>query len=106
MPLVSNPIIPGNIMWECAHCGKAFLMCDEGEKHEAKCGRWAREGAMILKKIDLFIGRHMSAKRWIAIWLLAFAGSLALISCGMWVILGIPLMLVSIVGVIGNVRRL
>jgi hypothetical protein len=38
MPLVGNDMFfSGNVVWECAKCGRVFVFVDEGEKHEKKC---------------------------------------------------------------------
>ena len=37
MPLVRNPFMAGNWVWECRHCGKVFAMVDDGKIHEVMC---------------------------------------------------------------------
>ena len=37
MPLIRNPIMPGNWVWECIHCEEVFLFVDEGKQHEIGC---------------------------------------------------------------------
>lgn len=61
---------------------------------------------MSFRKIDLWIGRHMSAKRWIVIYSAITLGGGVLAWRGWWAFLGIPMLIVGALGIIGHVRRL
>ena len=62
----------------------------------------------MLKKIDWWIGEHMSAERWILVWLVVFGIGISMI-VGLtlpWQIVGGFVVLFGGVGVYGNTRRL
>lgn len=62
---------------------------------------------MIVRKIDLWIGRQcMSAKRWIVVYSAIALGGGVLAWCGWWAFLGIPMLIIGVLGIVGHVRRL
>lgn len=61
---------------------------------------------MSFRKIDLWIGRHMSAKRWIVVYSGVLFGGGVLAWRGWWAFLGVPMAIVGALGIIGHVRRL
>lgn len=61
---------------------------------------------MFLRKMNLWVGRHMSAKRWIVIYVIIFSGGFLLSWPGWQVFLGILGMIIGALGVIGHSRRL
>ena len=61
----------------------------------------------MLRKIDRWVGRHMSKGRWIGAWAVTFGASLVVaIKGGMWgVVIGSCTAAVSLLGLWGNARR-
>lgn len=59
---------------------------------------------MSFRKIDQFVGRHMTAKRWISIWLGVACGGSAVTATGRW--WGIALWVLGVFMVVGNLRKL
>ena len=62
----------------------------------------------MFRAIDLWIGRHMGAKRWIVAWALLFTLEIMLmVKYGGWVIaIGTPVACVALLGAFGNAKRL
>ena len=61
----------------------------------------------MLKKIDWWIGDHMSAERWIIVWLVVFGLGISM-AVGLsvaWKIVGGVLASLGAIGVYGNTRR-
>lgn len=63
---------------------------------------------MSFRKIDLFIGRHMSAKRWIVVYsAIALGGYVLVFACrGWWGFLALPIVALGTFGIVGHARRL
>ena len=61
----------------------------------------------MLKRIDKFVGRHMSAKRWIVAWALLLTASIMLMvkHGGIAIAFGVPIAALSLFMVAGNVAR-
>jgi len=61
----------------------------------------------MLKRIDLWVGRHMSWLKWAVVWSAVHSiGWMLVITQGLWgAVFGMPLILVSLLGVCGNMRR-
>lgn len=61
----------------------------------------------LLKRIDRWIGRHMSAKRWIVVYSgILIGGGVPAWRGGWWVFLGAPMVIVGVLGIVGHARRL
>ena len=58
----------------------------------------------MFRRLDLWIGRRMNAKRWITVWMMVAVGSAAAVGSGWW--WGFPLIFLGAIMVFGNVRRL
>ena len=59
-----------------------------------------------LRRIDLWVGRHMSATCWMLVWwVVTIGGLLTWFRGGWWMALGIPVTFCGVLGVYGNARR-
>ena len=56
-------------------------------------------------RADRWIGRHMSPRKWVGVWVcVGWVGGLLLLH-GWWMFLGVPMIVVGVVMAFGNVRR-
>jgi len=62
----------------------------------------------MLRKLDRWIGRHMSAKRWMVCWVCVIAGSMAGIYAllpSWWSIACLPTLIIGVIMFVANAER-
>jgi len=80
----------------------------DGDQRRNQLGRdpGDQRSPLMLRRVDLWVGRHMSATRWMFVWwVVTISGLVVWVGGGWWIVLGIPMTFCGVFGVYGNARR-